>query len=393
MLDIFRRVYVVHRQIIFGQKSLFPIPHTPTHLPNIESMKRDKQQQQQQQQDTDPRFHPMSPDISTWEDVQWETDPKQGGKLFKFITLVEERATLDPKRLTFGFTSPATGGDGGGEGSKALSIVTEHREEAEEEEEEEGSWSHSQMEVLDVGSVEWKAAAIMAGQDLNMSELADVVEHLHLTSAVVKEEEEEEKRKQLFVRMAKERRQPYRYEEVFRPGFVTPQLQSADRYDEGEMRDILNRSVGQARKARTLSEGNLFVALFLPHIALDSQDFYGQWKVVTDSENVAIEWETVVALGNTHVVAMKYTLTTQKEFMMGPLMPVRVGTVHPNTMFAFQLVFEPQKEVWNLLYVNGSKVSAIFPRGIDHIFVVVASESKDNLIHLSRTLKLSRPTT
>ena len=319
----------------------------------------------------------LSPAIGTWADVHWETDPKQGGKLVKFVQLVEERSHIDPKRLTFGAgpESPIVARDSEG---NELSIIV-----VDDDDDPDKTWSRTYpnaFQVVDVGSVEWKEAAEVLGdrKDDDVEELADLVETMTIRTTAREE----------FELMAKERFRPYNASEVFRPAFVTPpQLGSARKFDEDKTREILRDALGKARSHRKLPRNNLFVALFLPHIALDSPEFYGSWRISADLDehDDRVEGQLVVRLGETHAAALNFELTSAKEFQQGSIMPARVD---PALSFAFKLVFHELNEVWTPMYDTGFKTPRTFPRGIHRIFVVISSETKNGTIFTSPVLTL-----
>lgn len=328
----------------------------------------------------------LSPAIGTWADIHWETDPKQGGKLVKFVEVVAERSKLDPKRLTFGDAdddpeSPITIRDSEG---NELSIIV-----GDDDLDPDQTWSRSfpnALQVVDVGSVEWKEAAEVlggggggGGKDVDeIEELADLIEVMTIKTTAREE----------FEVMAEERFHPYDESGVFRPAFVTPpQLGSARKFDKNATRDILLEALAKARSHRKLPRNNLFVALFLPHIALDSREFYGSWRISADLDehDDRVEGHLIVRLGKLHATALDFELTLEKEFQTGSIMPARVN---PALLFAFQLVFHPQNEVWTPMYDNGSKHPSVFPNGIHRIFIVISSEAKNGTIFTSPVLTL-----
>lgn len=318
----------------------------------------------------------LSPAIGTWTDVRWETDPKQGGKLVKIVQLVEERSQLDPKRLTFGSADPDSPLPRDSKGNE-LSLIVE----IDDEDDADKTWSRSYpnaLEVVDVGSVEWKEAAEVLGERSEVDNLADLVETMTVHTTAKEE----------FELMAEERFRPYDKSEVFRPAFVTPpQLGSARKFDEDKTREILRDALGKARSHRKLLRNNLFVALFLPHIALDSREFYGSWRISADLDEHGdrVQGHLLVRLGETHASALNFELTSAKEFQQGSIMPARVD---PALSFAFGLKFHELNEVWTPGYDNGSKNPRTFPEGIHRIFVVISSEAKNGTIFTSPVLTL-----
>jgi hypothetical protein len=244
------------------------------------------------------------------------------------------------------------------------------------------TWSRSYpnaFQVVDVGSLEWKEAADVLGERKDsIDDLADLVETMTIHTTAREE----------FELMAEERFHPYDKSEVFRPPFVTPpQLGSARKFDEDKTREILREALAKARLHRKLPRNNLFVALFLPHIALDSREFYGSWRISADLDEHGdrVEGHLLVRLGETHASALNFELTSAKEFQQGSIMPARVD---PTLSFAFKLDYRKQNEVWTPMYDTGSKRAATFPQGIRRIFVVVSSEAKNNTIFTSPVLTL-----
>jgi hypothetical protein len=320
----------------------------------------------------------LSPAIETWTDVRWETDPKKGGKLIKFVQLVEERSQLGPKRLTFGDVpeSPIVVRDSKGH---ELSVIVEQDDP--DDDDPDKTWSRSYpnaFQVVDVGSVEWKEAAEVLGERNEIDNLADLVETMTIRTTAREE----------FEVMATERFRPYNFSEVFRPAFVTPpQLGSARKFDDDKTREILRDALGKARSHRKLPRNNLFVALFLPHIALNSPEFYGSWRISADLDEHGdrVGGQLIVRLGQTHATALNFELTSAKEFQNGSIMPARVD---PSLSFAFKLDFREQNEVWTPMYDNGSKNPRTYPEGIHRIFVVISSEAKNGTIFTSPVLTL-----
>lgn len=303
----------------------------------------------------------------------------------KVVHLVEERSQLDPKRLTFGesgLDSPVPRDAQGRE----LSAILE-RDDDDDDDPDDETWSRSfsnAIQVFDVGSVEWKDAALVLGAEkkaeFDVSDLADLVQVLSVKSSAREE----------FEVMAEERAHPYNASDVFRPAFVTPpQLASARKFNEDKTRDILVEALRKARSHRKLPHDNLFVALFLPHIALDSQDFYGTWRVSADlaEEGEELAAQMLVRLGETHAALLDFQLTSAKEFQSGPLMPLRAGDALRDASFAFQLNFHAKNEVWTPGY--GSE-SSTFPKriGQQRVFIVVSSEAKNGTIFTSPVLTL-----